>query len=65
MELSQWEQLSFELANHLVYTASQTLANRRLSNEEKMRALRLMAGLSWNKKATAHMQCGKLSVMAQ
>ena len=51
MELSRGEPLNCELSIHLVGGASQRLANRQLASVEKMKALRLMAGFSWDKKA--------------
>ena len=48
---TQWVHRSFEPAIHLVDSASQKLANRQPANGGKLKDLRLMAGLSWNKKS--------------
>ena len=42
---------SFELANRQLDNASQKLANHLPANEEKIKAMRVMAGFSWNQKA--------------
>ena len=45
--------------------ASQKLANAQLTEEEKVRALRLMAGFSSNKEARRQVKSDKLPVIMQ
>ena len=49
MGLSQWGRRSFDVERKTVNDASQELDNHQLSNEEMLKALRLMAGFSRNK----------------
>ena len=65
MEPPDREACSFELARTLVYAASRDLANAQLSSEEKVRAMRLVMGFLWTKKAIRGVVAAKISVVAQ
>ena len=65
MEPPDREACSFELARTLVYAASRDLANAQLSSEEKARAMRLVIGFLWAKKAIRDVVAAKISVVAQ
>ena len=51
MGISQWEYHSFGPALDLVDDVSQKLAKRSLAIEEKLKALRFLAGYSWGREA--------------
>ena len=65
MEPPDREACSSELARTLVYAASTDLANAQLSSEEKVRAMRLVMGFLWTKKAIRGVVAAKISVVAQ
>ena len=65
MEPPDREACSFELARTLVYAASRDLASAQLSSEEKSRAMRLVMGFLWTKKAIRGVVAAKISVVAR
>ena len=65
MELPEWEDYSSELARALVDNASRNLANANATLEQKMRAMRLMMGFHWARKAIRAVGAAKISGLAQ
>ena len=61
---SQWGADSCELAIFAAGNATRNSANRALTAEEKLRALRLAAGYSWTKKALGKVTWRGLSMLA-
>ena len=65
MELSVGDECSFEIAVLFFESASQRLGNPQLSNEGKLKALRLMAGRCWSKRATRKVAPNELTCIIQ
>ena len=65
MESPDWEACSLELARHLVDEGSLKIANRRITNEEKLRTLRHVAVRRWNGEALGAVGPVKLSVITR
>ena len=65
MELPDWEGCSFDLARALTDNASRDLANSNMTLERKMRAMKLMLGLRWAKKAIRSVGAAEISGLAQ
>ena len=60
-EIAPWGNRSIEQALHLVDNAPRKLATRQLAHEEKLVALRIIAGLNWDKEGVKQVGSDKLS----
>ena len=65
MELPEWEGYSFELARALIDDTSRDLANANTTPQQKMRAMKLMMGFRWTKKAIRAAGAAEISGLAQ
>ena len=65
MELPEWGGYSSELARALVENASRDLANAHTSLGRKSRAMKLMMGFHWAKKAIRAAGAAEISGLAQ
>ena len=65
MEPPGWEGYSFELARALVGAAFRDLANAQMSSEGKRRAMSLVLGSQWAKKAVRAVGAAKMSAVAR
>ena len=65
MEPPEWEGCNFDLARALTDNASRDLANSNMTLERKMRAMKLMLGLRWAKKAIRAGGAAEISGLAQ
>ena len=65
MELPEWEGYSFELARALIDDTSRDLVNASTTPQQKMRAMELMVGFHWAKKAIRAAGAAEISGLAQ
>ena len=63
-ELPEWEGYSFELARALTDDTSRDLANANTTPQQKMRAMKLMMGFHWAKKAIRAAGAAEISGLA-